>query len=256
MKRRVGWWLVILTGMISLAGGRLVAAEVTVTYPAKGNINLDCGTVEMWVKPLFQDTLTAVPEEERSTEYNRDIWYFRTAKGDMFNLYWGGNNPGLVAFTHFADTQDYPGIWFNPFWTPGEWHHIALTWSKEKMSIWSDGELLGEYKKEDISKMSIFAEIVLGGRSAFLIDEFRISDIIRTSFDLNQPPIVDEHTLLLDRFDEDFTPDGRRRTKAVKISKECGVSGGLVSKDAKFVPGKFGQAIQLLSETETSDIWK
>ncbi len=59
-----------------------------------------------------------------------------------------------------------------------------------------------------------------------------------------QPYEKTDRTLLLDHFDEDFVPDGTRCTRPAAIKPAGDHTGGRVGKDAKFVPGKFGSALQ------------
>ncbi len=64
-------------------------------------------------------------------------------------------------------------------------------------------------------------------------------NLARTSFDLTQPLSADDHTLLLDQFEDDFKPDGEKPTAPVQ-----GVP-GRPSAGSGFVPGRFGQALAL-----------
>jgi len=62
-----------------------------------------------------------------------------------------------------------------------------------------------------------------------------------------QPYTPDARTLLLDHMDETFTPDGTQRTRPARITASGELTGGLPmgGTGAAFVPGKFGNALQM-----------
>ncbi len=229
-----------------------VAYQAWVSYPAKGNINLERGTIEMWVKPLFDVTSKA------NRERDHNLFSLRFPKGSTFRLDWEATIPGFSIYSDQHKVLSYA-----PDWESEQWHHLAITWTNKEIILWIDNypvtreEWKGLGHQADVEG----GEILVGGYCDFIVDELRISDIPRSSSDpgqpsrsfyLLEPPAVDNHTLLLDNFDTRFQPDRVKRTKAVKISSECGVSGGLVERGVKFVPGKFGLALQLLSSLNIS----
>lgn len=59
-----------------------------------------------------------------------------------------------------------------------------------------------------------------------------------------QPYQPDSRTLLLDHFDETFTPDGKLMTHPARAQAAGELTGGRPMAGLKFVPGKFGQALE------------
>lgn len=206
----------------------------TLTYPAEGNFPPQQGTLELWVQPAFDPQVEVDPSVPRGT-YNRDLFAVRWPDGDMLMLYWNIDDRGLRFFIKRG--EGYPLLFgTHQKWRPGEWHHVALTWG-EAVRIYVDGELAAERAwRGTLDKPLQEAQLIFGGGACeFAIDEIRLSDVPRTTFDLTAPPQADEHTLLLDPLDESFTPDGQRRTQG------GGVPAGLAS----FKPGRFGNGLFL-----------
>ncbi len=59
----------------------------------------------------------------------------------------------------------------------------------------------------------------------------------------SQPYTRDGRTLLLDHFDESFTPDGKTCTRPAAITTSGDLTGGRPGTGGKFVPGQFGSAL-------------
>jgi len=219
-------------------------AATSVTYPAEGNVRLDQGTVEMWVVPMF-DTEVKVPEGANRGAFNQDLLQVRLPNEGLVAFYWNIDDRGMRFF--IKDGQEYPLILGSRAeWRMGEPHHIAVTWG-DAVRIYGDGQLLAtaEYTgtlARDLSR----AMITLGAdASRFIVDELRISGIARDEFDVSGPLAADQNTLLLDRFDEQWQPDGYARTKP----ERCAGEGGRVARGAAFVPAKFGMGVRLYPES-------
>ncbi|UCH34745.1 MAG: hypothetical protein JSV65_19885 [Armatimonadota bacterium] len=219
------------------------AVPTPVTYPAQGNIRLDQGTAEMWVVPMFDPDPT-VPQDVNRGAFNQDLFTVRLPDDALIGFYWNIDDRGMRFY--LKDGTQYPVILGAPCaWKMGEPHHVAVTWGEEAR-IYADGRVLrtADYRGT-VARDLKGAEIRLGAdRSHFIVDEMRISDIARSEFDLTAPLAADDHTLLLDHFDDAFTPDGYLRTAPEKSAGE----GGTVTVGAAFVPARFGRGVRLFQE--------
>lgn len=100
-------------------------------FPAKGIINPQSGTVEMWVSPL----------DWNGAEQKYHVFFDARGLGDLYlyKYYQGGllmlsaPQSGGPYYAASADIQA---------WKPGQWHFIAGTWSPFGTSVYVDGKLV------------------------------------------------------------------------------------------------------------------
>lgn len=214
----------------------------TLSYPLEGNLSPTAGTLEAWVVPMF-DTNVEVKKGENRGIYNREFVRFNLADGAVASLYWNIDDRGMRFYVREPDQSLSIVLGSHSDWTKGQAHHVALTWGDE-IRIYVDGKLKAQHafqglfgRDADITGGNI---VFGGGPCEFIVDELRISSTPHTQFALDKPPTKEQDTLLLDHLDSEFTPDGRRRTRA----------SGLPSAGTHFVEGRFGQALQLFDRSE------
>ncbi|NOZ21616.1 MAG: hypothetical protein GXP25_11090 [Planctomycetes bacterium] len=203
---------------------RMIHSSNRLTYPAKGNIRTDRGTFEAWVRVDF-DPNEPVKNKSTRGQLNRSLFLLDAPNSRQFGFYWNIDDRGMRIYAR--EGSKYPIILgASANWKKGELHHIAFTWGDE-VRIYLDGKLAESRKYKGLVNANGAAAVLSlgGGRCDFLIDEFRISDIPRTSFDLTKPPSKDSHTLLLDHFD--------------------GKHGGTLDGKAVYDKAKFGQGLYL-----------
>ncbi len=188
--------------------------DLSVTYPAAGNILPDRGTLEVTLVPHFDSTAPGelnrnvfqlLWPEDRRPEPAAGIWF-----------YWNQDDRGMRVVVR--EENQYRCIVGAPFaWKPGEVHTVAFTWGEEG-AIYVDGQKLTDIGIQgalapgtDLSQ----ARILLGGRDCdFTVRQLRISDRVRPPETLGvgaAPLTADEFTLLLDRFAEVAPPQGEPR---------------------------------------------
>ena len=100
-------------------------------FPTKGIVSTQAGTVEMWVMPI-----------DWSGDEQKFHTFFRArGNGDLHFYKFYRSSLGLVFLTNAGDGA------LNNFasknidsWKPGEWHHIAITWSPLLKVIYVDGK--------------------------------------------------------------------------------------------------------------------
>ncbi len=205
----------------------------SIAYPAQGNFNLDQGTLEAWLKVNF-DPGVEIKDQATRGVYNREFFTLTLPDSDStIGFYWNIDDRGMRAYLKQKDT--FPLLVCSKCdWQKGEWHHIALTWG-DSMAVWNDGKKVAESPWKgtlaaSLDNAQMILESLIGH---FDIDELRISDIPRQTFELTKPPEADEHTLLLDHLDG--LTGSLENTLPAK-----GIPGRLTDAVAK--PGKFGES--------------
>lgn len=230
----------------------------TLTYPALDNLDLREGTIECWVKFAF-NPLDHLPAKD----------YFGMVTLLSFGTPRGGANVAFIVqagqsnATWFSSMGPKPRIHGMYIGTPtsdlfGKWQHLALAWKNRETRAYLDGKLAGNVE-HIVSPYQVWGAldlqpIFLGDRwsqrALMVLDDVRVSRIARAPEELGwavgelKP---DPYTTLLDPFEDDFVPDGKRETKPHVIANG---SGGLPSAQCRFVPGKFGKGLAFYNEGE------
>lgn len=156
--------------------------------------NLAKFTVEFWVK--FYDL----------SEVMQILRYWESGGHRVFSIAWF---PTYLLCT-YADSDVNPLKSKDFTFQTGVWYHIALTMDSvsDEMKLYIDGVLNNERTNLG-SPQASDEDFYLGGDAVRnqryfdgIIDEVRISDFARTSFDLTQAPSQDTNTVALWHFDE------------------------------------------------------
>jgi hypothetical protein len=100
-------------------------------FPAEGIVSPKSGTVEMWVCPLDWD----------GSEQQFHVFFDARGQGALYlyKFYQGGL---LMLSTPGGSTLQSAAAPMKD-WKPGEWHHIAGTWSPTHQAVYVDGKLMG-----------------------------------------------------------------------------------------------------------------
>lgn len=217
-----------------------------VRWEAFKNINLAQGTLEAWVRPHFDTNPPIKKDDPKRAIYNRSFFIFVASDGTEVGYYWNVDDRGMRIYIKTPDGK-YPIVFGTKHeWKRGEWHHIAISWGDE-IRLYCDGNLLAKHPYKGLLKNgAINGEFRLGrGICEMDVDELCISDIQREPRGHLGPLYPDEHTMLLEKFD-----DLRHDVAAAKTSPAKGASAGIVSSSVKLVDGKFGRAIRLFLPPE------
>ena len=135
-----------------VGGGYLQDAPGVLRIAAQGNINPEAGTIAMWVKPLnwsgndkcFHGIFTVGAFKDK----RRTFQVYKYYNGHFMLL---ARSPAIKERVEIYETKHYPK------WRPGEWHHVAFSWSKadNRTVLYTDGEpMIGPYK-EDVFPQTI-----------------------------------------------------------------------------------------------------
>ncbi|MEA1980818.1 MAG: DUF2330 domain-containing protein [candidate division Zixibacteria bacterium] len=205
------------TGVIE--NGIEISNTNTISFSANDAFSTTEGTVEIWIKPDstwensgggYWEFLNVVDSN------NRDVFEFRRGKDSRLD------NLQFIAYNSSGSFMAWKTPDSQPFtWVPGEWYHLAVTWSEiNSPVIYVNGvayELVPAYSEtswnmKDISNGTVY----LGQRGAYggsllkgEIDELRISDNVRTAEQIKASYafinngnefVVDSNTLFLSHF--------------------------------------------------------
>ena len=115
-------------------GKALDAEDTPLFYAAAGNLRPDEGTAALWLLPSYRG--------DDTTTYSA---FFGAAKWGMVYKYTSHN------YLTFGTARPDRDIYYDcnsstiASWRPGEWHHIAVTWSRNagRREIYLDGKLAG-----------------------------------------------------------------------------------------------------------------
>jgi len=143
------------------------------TYPTAGLIAPAGGTVEMWVCPLDWQ---AADEEFHA--------FFDTRGEGALYLYKYYQGSNLLMLTCANGNGPYTSSAFNvSAWKPGEWHHIAGTWSPLGVMAYVDGKPAGKLPVRGNLPVSLGERFQIGDHpwhiprtSSSLVDEVRLYD--------------------------------------------------------------------------------
>ncbi|MCF7837186.1 MAG: LamG domain-containing protein [Candidatus Marinimicrobia bacterium] len=255
-SRRVWAGLALLAG---LAADPLRAVELQ--YPLAGNLDPGQGTIELWVRPDV-DAL-----EDPGRFYVHYPVSVRCDDGSALSLFWSHSLGYRVSASRAGEAVlNTPAMrpvvrtWVRAGTTdalaPGRWHHVAVTWQGNELAIYFNGERVAYTAASAPMVLTDAGTLRIGtGESRIAVANLVVSGIARSADDLRArpagPAVVDEHTLLLDRF---ATAEGLE-TQAEMIAGFSGETGGRLSgTDWVSVAGPFGgRALQLYREPGAAD---
>ena len=222
---------------------RLHVESTSLRYPAAGQIRLDQGTFECWVRPHFDPQPDVAPDDPNRGRFNRNLLDLDLPGGPHIGFYWNIDDRGMRLY--YKEGDRYPLLLgMRSPWKPGEWHHVAFTWG-DATRVYVDGKKLAEQAYQGTVSGDLGgAKINLAERPCEMdIDEIRVSSVARDRFALSGPPAADAETLLLDHLDEPVSRGLRRATSPTRGS------GGVVL-GGRTVEGKFGRAISFQTRPE------
>ena len=151
------------------AGGQL-------SYPAKGHIDLDRGTLEFWAKPTFDTNEVYDPGKDRSA-YNRVVLTLSTGSGQAIILYYNADDRNFRLLLVSGPGQ-YKLITSAPGQLPpGQWSYVALSWG-DKLRLGVNGKVADAAVQGTVTG-DISGQTLSFGLSDFQLDDLRISKVQR-----------------------------------------------------------------------------
>jgi len=247
------WPVKVTAGVSSVQGkygkGILIDAEqAKVVFPTRNNLNPDEGTIEMWIKPLYN-------REERkktllSCESPPDLF---GRAGNKIQFYLQG---GSLTFQVHNSVLSSPV----PSREREGFYYVAIGWDYQGAVLYVNGLKVAETK--EIKNLGILSkEIVVGNLrngtapSQTIIDELRISRVKRSREDIeissrnSREFARDKDTLFLAHFNEVLLPeiDVRRKDfrRGEKISFELSIPTPVFSRE---IQDKYTLQFQVLDQ--------
>ena len=159
------------------------AAGSHLTYLANGNMNSVCGTQEFWIRPTWNGN-----DSKRhvilSWGAGGGLMFFKTQQNTLLMMFnrWAPN--GIPEF--FAGGCSISN------WLANQWHHVAFTWNADFVQIYIDGQRVAQTPTTITLPSITETTFQIGNDMAeansdnlgATVDEFRISDCVRTSEEL------------------------------------------------------------------------
>lgn len=132
----------------------------------------EAGTVEMWVQPL----------DWKPGDREFHVFFENRGEGALYLYkYLDGNN--LLMLTCGAVAGPYYSTAYGLSWQPGEWHHIAGTWSNAGVRVFVDGKPSGPMPTAGPLPEKLAPTFIIGDhpwhierQTSSLIDEVRLYD--------------------------------------------------------------------------------
>lgn len=155
-------------------------------------------TIEAWIYPLSWDhTPTAVALATKRTAYGNGYFLFWYASTSTINFDWGGSTGANRWNTGY-----------NP--PLNTWTHLAVTRSSAGRALYVNGALYSSTTHVGAPANVPTTSALRVGYDSFearypfkgSIDEVRLSNVVRTSFNLGSPYTVDANTVALWHFDK------------------------------------------------------
>jgi hypothetical protein len=150
------------------------------SYNSSGNISATNGSLECWLKPEWNG--------------NDNVTHMILAWGAGGGLLMakdGANNLRIILNRYSAGGRPEQGVATNiGSWVANQWHHVAFTWNSAFMVLYVDGSLVVQ-NPVTIALPNITATTFqIGGEGAgsylnAVVDEFRLSDTVRTAEDIS-----------------------------------------------------------------------
>jgi len=199
------------------------------TYPAKGNINQERGSMHAWVRVNFDSTIVAPLQ----SKYNRAFFDLLYKDNSSFSLYWNIDDHGMRAYTRENNANPFVMSSSSPEWKMGSKALITLSWG-DQVQVFVDGKLKSSMPWKGSVKRPI-EDGVIKFSDGFILEAIKITD---TPYQegTQVTPTADEHTLLLDT----FSNWKGKVTTPEKISSGAGIITGV----AKAIPNGTGKAME------------
>jgi hypothetical protein len=152
--------------------GVLIDDEDTLIYRTEENMQLQAGSIEMWVRPNEDSQAMVGVHTLLETEDPADQGGIQVAMGD--------GNLGAVIWTR----EIVNGVHSAIDWRAGEWHHLAVSWQDHELWLAIDGWLVDHRDQVTLPPalgpaFRVGSTPNLGWQANAVLDELRISDIPR-----------------------------------------------------------------------------
>lgn len=194
----------LLFGFVGMASQVVDAGAIR--YPALGHLELEEGTIELWVTPMAE----LYPEIEG---FRRGFSLFSLDVPGHFSFsgMWATSDDAHGPHVSMSSQRQERGLTPVPgravdWWQKGEPAHVALTWKGREMTLVVDGDPVGQRRQGvafsgDLARVMLVIGDARSRDNEVVLHAVRVSNVARPpeSF-AESEPTADVFTLLLDRF--------------------------------------------------------
>jgi DNA-binding beta-propeller fold protein YncE len=153
--------------------GVVVDATDVLSYTTAGNLERFAGTIEFWVSPFWNGD-----DNLHHTFFDCDDDWNWDSRIDVAKD--GANYLAGWAPDAFYDIE---------YWTPGQWHHVAVTWEGTSFILYVDGEKVAS-DDSTVPRTPLATILYVGSnwdlsaQAEAILDELRVSDRARSAWDI------------------------------------------------------------------------
>ncbi len=154
-------------------------------YPSAGNLNLPQGTIEMWVRPMFNISDPSTYNFNRLFEYGE---FSENMDKDLYMIMFNKNTMKIHA--RITDGARKNSVLLKSHvlkWKPNETHHVSLSWDKNNVSLFIDGILHDVKQSKTFPVTYTYSSFDVGSDGSInqanaVIDGLRIYDYAKRPF--------------------------------------------------------------------------
>jgi len=168
------------------------------TYPADGNIDLNQGSLHIWVRVNFDPKAGKAGD----ARYNQSLFSLEFPNEDAVGFYWNIDDRGMRAYVRKGSPlrNQYPVLIgsHQPDWEKGDSHIVTLSWGK-RFAIFVDGKLAAQANYQGTTDAPLKGALMQISSSGFILRAVKIS---KSEYAEGTPIefVPDGDCLLLDTF--------------------------------------------------------
>ncbi len=168
------------------------------TYPADGNIDLNQGSLHIWVRVNFDPKAGKAGD----ARYNQSLFSLEFPNEDAVGFYWNIDDRGMRAYVRKGSPlrNQYPVLIgsHQPDWEKGDSHIVTLSWGK-RFAIFVDGKLAAQANYQGTTDAPLKGALMQISSNGFILRAVKIS---KSEYAEGKPIefVPDGDCLLLDTF--------------------------------------------------------
>jgi hypothetical protein len=135
-----------------------------VRYPVAGNLELEQGTISLWVKPLNWN--------RNQQLFHHFVWVQSDPAGlpaearpfsVLLYRFWEWDQVLAYGMQQWLTGEGFLALPMDEGWVPDRWHHLAFTWNDRELGLFVDGDGVTRPFREGPPTVLSAKEIQVGG---------------------------------------------------------------------------------------------